>query len=154
PKIILNVKANGATGPDFPMTVSVPGAHLLNSCDSIFGPPSTSCYPLITHADGTLVSGDNPAKVGETIAVYAVGLAGDGGNVTGELVFRYLLFPGQRGFQTAYVYNEIVPDWAGLTPGYVGLYQVNFTVPPPPAPIFGCVGTSQYNATINSIVNF
>jgi uncharacterized protein (TIGR03437 family) len=154
PQIILNVKANGVSGPNFTMSVSVPGAHLLNSCDSVFGPPAATCFPLITHADGAIVSGNNPAKVGEILTVYAVGLAGEGGNVTGQLVFRYSLVPDQKGFQTTYVYDDIEPNWAGLTPGDVGLYQINFTVPPSPAPTFPCAGTSQYNATINSIVNF
>jgi uncharacterized protein (TIGR03437 family) len=154
PQIILNIKANGVSGPDFTLTVSAVGAHLLNSCDSVFGPPAVSCSPLITHADGTMVSGTNPAKVGEIITVWAVGLAVQGGNAAGGLVFRYLLVPDQKGFQTTYVYDDIEPTWAGLTPGYVGLYQINFKVPPAPAPPFQCAGTSQYNATFNSIVNF
>ena len=31
-----------------------------------------------------------------------------------------------RGFR---VQEEIIVDWSGLVPGYVGLYQINFRVP-------------------------
>ena len=77
PLVVLNVKANGITGPDLPMRVDLPNPHLLSSCDSIFGPQSSStCHPLITHADGTVVSSDNPARIGEGLTLYAVGLNG------------------------------------------------------------------------------
>ena len=31
-----------------------------------------------------------------------------------------------RGFR---VQEEVIVDWSGLVPGYVGLYQINFRVP-------------------------
>jgi uncharacterized protein (TIGR03437 family) len=33
-----------------------------------------ACTSIVTHADGTLVSADSPAKSGETVVVYAFGL--------------------------------------------------------------------------------
>ena len=42
-----------------------------------------------------------------------------------------------------------VPLYAGLAPGYVGLYQVNFQVPPPPAGTPACNGTIQSNLTVS-----
>jgi hypothetical protein len=75
PLLVLNVSVNGVTGPDLPLQVQLSAPHLLNSCDSIFGPQlSSTCHPLVTHADGTLVSSSSPARVGETITLYAVGL--------------------------------------------------------------------------------
>ncbi len=41
------------------------------------------------------------------------------------------------------------PSYAGLTPGFAGLYQVNFIVPPPPADIPACIGTVQSNLTVS-----
>ena|SRR5579872_4119839 len=75
---ILNVKANGVSGPDFTVQVSGEAPHLLNSCDTIFGGgpilSGSGCNPVITHADGTVVSYASPAKVGERVVVYALGL--------------------------------------------------------------------------------
>ena len=41
-----------------------------------------------------------------------------------------------RGFKTQ---EEMIVDWSGLVPGYVGLYQVNFIVPPVPPGTPPCV---------------
>ncbi len=83
PLLVLNVIANGLTGPDMPLTVVASYGHPLNSCDPIFQPQAASCYDLVTHADGSLVSanGASPAHVGETISVYAVGLGTGSGFV-------------------------------------------------------------------------
>ncbi len=40
------------------------------------------------------------------------------------------------------------PLFIGLTPGQVGLYQVNFRVPPPTGPISGCDGNDQANLRV------
>jgi uncharacterized protein (TIGR03437 family) len=41
------------------------------------------------------------------------------------------------------------PLYSGLVPGYVGLYQINFIVPPPPAGTQSCSGTVQSNLTVS-----
>ena len=38
PLLVLNVKANGVTGPDLPLRVQEFAVHFLNSCESISGP--------------------------------------------------------------------------------------------------------------------
>jgi hypothetical protein len=73
PMLVLNIEANGVTGPDLPVQLAG-GGHFLNSCDAIFGLQSSStCHSLVTHADGSLVTGQSPANVGETIVIYGVG---------------------------------------------------------------------------------
>jgi uncharacterized protein (TIGR03437 family) len=159
--LLLNVRASGVTGPDFPLKMSTdPSApHLLDSCDAIFGPPANPCQPLVVHADGTSVTDGSPARVGETIVIYAVGFAfcseaasvgsGRPPNVTvaypprcGSVVFSYLasgnplasFVPG-----TSTVSQTLaVPDWFGLLAGYVGLYQINVKVPPMPDKVYQC----------------
>jgi uncharacterized protein (TIGR03437 family) len=42
-----------------------------------------------------------------------------------------------------------IPIYAGLAPGYVGLYQINFTVPPPPVGTPPCSGAVQSNLTVS-----
>ena len=117
--------------------------HILTACDTVSGTRPTelsACNPLITRADGSLVgpfSGAStiPAKPGETLILYAWGLgltqpAVSAGTVSptqpAVAVHRFtLIFDyGCGTIQTA------TPAFIGLTPGQVGLYQVNFKVPP------------------------
>jgi hypothetical protein len=157
------VVANGVTGPDFPVLVVGLWPRLLNSCDSIFGPQASStCHPLITHADGSLVSvtDSSPARVGETITLYAVGLGGalaptgsapstpqQLSATLGEVDFEYnypVPSPTMVGIlaaTSAVSQTVVLPQWAGLIPGYVGLYQVNVTVPPAPAQSYLACGS-------------
>jgi uncharacterized protein (TIGR03437 family) len=154
PMLVLNVKANGVTGPDLPVYVTDGVPHLVNSCDPVSWPHNIStCNPAITHADGTLVSGSRPARVGETIIVYLVGLGNcgfpGGAALTGRattvpiqlppscvtVVFTYPVADDTPSPASAVTnLRRIVaqPDWVGLIPGYVGLYQINVTVPPMP----------------------
>jgi uncharacterized protein (TIGR03437 family) len=166
PLLVLNVTANGVTGPDLSLDVVDASPRILTSCDSIFGPAQNSCPALVTHADGTLVSNSSPAKVGETITVYAVGL-GQIGPRSGDaypepiqmgpvgvfgLTFGYQIPqpgyaapPGVIIQATAYVTAPSV--WVGLTGTYVGLYQDNVTVPPAPGQVYQACG-SNGNASI------
>jgi uncharacterized protein (TIGR03437 family) len=169
PMLVLNVKANGVTGPDMPVQVFEGWAHLLNACEPFLDPPAIRVtgdlgicrYPLVTHADGTLITDDSPARVGETITFYGVGFGvafsernvgtgrapsvpiprGPGGRVT----FRYLASgPPPSGVQagalgTSTFMQTVVPtDWIGMIPDFVGLYQVNVTVPPLPDKVYPC----------------
>lgn len=73
---------------------------------------------IAVHSDYVPVSSDNPASAGEVVLLYATGL----GDVNAA------------GFVTAPVditVDNIPADvqYAGVAPGYPGVYQVNFTVP-------------------------
>jgi uncharacterized protein (TIGR03437 family) len=168
PMLVLNVKANGVTGPDMAVQVRDVWSHLLSSCDPILGLPRTGstadvrsgiCNQLVTHADGTLVSDDNPARVGETISFYGVGFGvafsernvgtGRAPSVPiqrpggGTLTFRYQAAGpppfGAFGPRTSTFTETVVrEDWVGMVPDFVGLYQVNVTVPPLPDKVYPC----------------
>lgn len=61
---------------DIATTVVLPTydqVHVLKSADTVVGGPGGG-YPVVVHADGTYVSVTSPAKPGETVVVYAVGL--------------------------------------------------------------------------------
>ena len=79
---------------------------------------------LVTHADFSLVTATAPARPGETVIVYAAGLGsvapvpGSGLSVVTDPGLR-VLFDGVAG--------EIA--FAGMVPGFVGLYQINVLVP-------------------------
>lgn len=108
------------------------------------------CPPLVTHADGSLVSAKNPAKSGEELVAYAVGLGQTSPPLqTGRIVGAAARTLVNYTLDFNYRRNALPtrpppvdtegdrasvprPLYAGATPGYVGLYQVNFVVPPIP----------------------
>ena len=86
---------------------------------------------LAQHSDFTAISESSPARPGERITIYLVGL----GHTDRPLS------SGQLAPQSPLLHPEIRPvlnfggsavtiDFAGLSPGSVGLYQINFAVPP------------------------
>ena len=101
-------------------------------------------YGLIVNQDGTfpvprsLGIGGHPAHVGDTLVIYAIGLGATdppvptgAGAPDAEPLARATITPltvgfGSRLFNAA---KQADPLFAGLTPGFVGLYQINVTVP-------------------------
>ncbi len=87
-------------------------------------------YAVAVHADYTLVGPNDPAQPGETIVLYTTGL----GPLTLNLVdgvgapynpLAYTVDP----FQVFVNSEECYVDFSGLAPGFVGLYQLNITLP-------------------------
>jgi uncharacterized protein (TIGR03437 family) len=82
------------------------------------------------HLDGSLISDTSPAKPGEIVVFYLSGLGAtdiplaSGAAAPLDQLIRPVVTP------TLKVNNAEVPVlFAGLTPGLVGLFQVNFKVP-------------------------
>ncbi|HLJ16497.1 MAG TPA: hypothetical protein VKV15_18500 [Bryobacteraceae bacterium] len=127
-QLILNVKANGISGPDLVLESNSLAPHLLNSCDTVFGGvgPTLSgagCNPVITHADGTVVSYASPAKVGETVVVYALGL-GPYAAPDALIYFTYVLDPPpQSSLESMTARYLLNPVYVGLVQGYVGCFR-------------------------------
>ncbi len=123
-KIAVTVVREGVAGPDITITLTetAPGLFPLN--------PSTA---IVTHADGSLVTADAPAKAGEVVVVYAVGLGRTVPDaLPGEIASR--ISPIQHWKDMQVWLNGVVMDqtltlYAGLTPGCAGLYQINFLIP-------------------------
>lgn len=91
-----------------------------------------SKQPAILHADGTFVTKEHPAHRDEPLTLYASGLgptkvkATSGtGSPASPTTAAVTLFFGDPSFKQA----GIIVDWAGLAPGFVGLYQLNIRVP-------------------------
>lgn len=131
--------------------------HVLTSCDTFrtAAPPPTNytglpCSPTVTHSDGSLVSFSSPAKAGEEVVAYALGL----GNTNPVLAAGQpapSAAPTSITFTMQYNYlpnalpirpsgGPVTPVYTGATAGYVGLYQINFVVPAPPAGTPPCAG--------------
>ncbi|MCL5746252.1 MAG: hypothetical protein M1541_20365 [Acidobacteria bacterium] len=165
----LVVNDNGTASKHFAITAVVDNIHVVTACDAAGFNPSTgdgawmdvttffnpACPPAVTHADGTLVTADSPAKPAETIIVYAFGLGQTTPVVkTGEptptpapvlgppspffvrtvgLVFDFRVNAGpSRPYVNPAVARPIglpAPEFVGLTPGQVGLYQINVKLP-------------------------
>jgi uncharacterized protein (TIGR03437 family) len=88
-----------------------------------------SSNALVVHAsDYSRVTASNPAHAGEYLAMFCTGLgatdppatAGQAAQATGLLADYFFVDIAGR---------EDMPTYAGLAPGYAGLYQVNFQVP-------------------------
>ncbi len=79
-------------------------------------------------ADLSPLSAANPAARGEEVVLYATGLgrvmpsAATGQGASG-------LSPTTNPVTVTIGGRTVTPDYAGLTPGFVGLYQVNFHIP-------------------------
>jgi uncharacterized protein (TIGR03437 family) len=179
----LSVNDNGTESAHFPIAPLVDNIHVLTTCDLLDTREliPSPCSGIVTHADGTMVLGGSPAKPGETVVLYAYGLGqttppvktGDatpipapvllnGPNVTVQFDFRPNAGPSIPYFALKgpdLVFSP-TPLFVGLTPGQVGLYQINVripnTVPPVPActGVLSCIGSLlacdiQSNLTID-----
>lgn len=133
--------------------------------------PSTGlpCSPMVTHSDGSMVTQAKPAQGGEVLIAYAVGLglttpAVPTGTAAVTPTPAYETFVLDFNFRPNALATQPVqsctcpasapsctlpcpvlprPLYSGLTPGFAGLYQINFTLPPPP------VGTQRVPARCN-----
>lgn len=145
----LFVTENGVPGTLIPINPLPDQVHILTVCDPalpgglgslpIGGLP---CQPEVTHANGVLVSNTNPATVGEELVAYAVGLGATNpvapaGHAATQPTPTVQMFDLDFNFHpnalpaqpTARPTSPLVPLFTGLTPGYPGLYQINFVVP-------------------------
>jgi len=101
---------------------------------NIFTDPETR-FAAIYHPDGRPVSKSSPAKRDEPLLMFATGLGPVKGGrmVSGNpspssplaVTDPVELFFGDPRIQQA----EIIVDWSGLTPGFIGVYQLNIRVP-------------------------
>jgi uncharacterized protein (TIGR03437 family) len=85
-------------------------------------------YGAVLHGDYSLVTKQNPAQLGETVAVYLTGL----GTTNPLIADGSAGPPSSQTNNTIQVYIggvQATVSYSGLAPGLAGLYQVNFAVP-------------------------
>jgi uncharacterized protein (TIGR03437 family) len=108
-------------------------ARILKTAPTVFA-DAQSKRAFIFHPDGTQVTPSRPAKRDQPIIMYAAGLGPTTPIVRGAVpapssplaeAADLEVFFGTPTINGA----EIIVEWAGLVPGYIGLYQLNLRVP-------------------------
>lgn len=157
---VITISENGVAGFRTEFELRSNRIHIVNGCD-LFVRSDRTCPALVTHADGSVITTTNPAKRGEELVIYAVGLgvtspripAGQISPSPSPVAVATVLvrFSGQLSPSSELL--PLIPDesWSrpsfvGLVPGLVGLYQVNIRVPVElpvgtPVPIIGNLTT-------------
>ncbi len=140
------VERQGITGPvvTIPLAPVSPGFFQWNGN-----------FAVAQHADGSLISPAAPAQGGEIVVLYAAGL----GHTIPDVPPGYIVSTATWILAAAQL--QILIDgeqcaagsilYAGLTPGFAGLYQINLRLPadlPPDATIQISIGAESSPATI------
>jgi len=87
---------------------------------------------LAFHLDGSKLSAASPAQAGEVIVIYATGLGPTLPQALPNQVPPSAAPVAMPGFEVWLDGTPVDPAlilYAGVTPGYAGLYQVNLTIP-------------------------
>jgi len=118
--------------------------------------PRATCFgsgnTIALHADGTLVSTANPARGGEYLVIYLVGMGTTNPGVqTGLAAPSAPLANTSSPATVSLGKSNATVAFSGLTPGGVGLFQINFEVPrglkPGPTDLVVTQGTASSNVS-------
>jgi uncharacterized protein (TIGR03437 family) len=140
PSVTLYVARQGVVGPPvtIPMARTAPAFFEWNGN-----------YAVATHADGSLISSSAPAQASEIIVLYAAGLGRTvpdipSGHIVSAATGILYLSELQILLNGAPCPSSSI-YYAGLTPGYAGLYQINLLLPNalPPDPAIQIVMGNQ-----------
>ena len=105
----------------------LPGVH---SPEHVPVPVQANGQVIAQHADFSLVTEDAPAKAGEYLVAYLAGMGlTDTPVSTGAQAPSSPLAAVNTSASVAVDGEPATVLFAGLTPGFIGLYQINFQVP-------------------------
>jgi uncharacterized protein (TIGR03437 family) len=112
-------------------------------------------FAVAEHADGSLISSSDPAQPCEIVVLYAAGLGRTSPDVpSGHVVSIPTSIVNASQLQILLNGTPLPPSsiyYAGLTPGFAGLYQINLRLPddlPPDPQIRMVIGTQTSPASI------
>ena len=117
--------------------------RVVRRCEYTFYGHRFVCRAMITHADGSVVTARQPAKPGEVLVMYALGLgrtippaqtgAAPAEPLAVEIpVWLYFDFSANAASKPQGYVPAVRPLYVGAVAGFAGLYQINFRVPPIP----------------------
>lgn len=121
---LLVVARDGVSGPYVTMTLGEVAPGLFANPDSLIA---------ATHVDGSVVTAENPALAGSWVVLYCVGMGRTAPDLyNGEVAVRAM--PAVHWADLVVMVDATaVPAsrvyYAGVTPGYAGLYQINVRLP-------------------------
>jgi len=143
---------------------AVDSIHILTPGDAGLSSDASS---IVAHGDGSLVTPDKPALPGEELVAYATGLGTTTSQPPTGTVTPTPAPQTKTPFQLSFNFAPNAPPWknliqqpaivigtpifTGLTPGNVGLYQLNFIVPSPPIGTIPCAAEVFSNITLTVI---
>ena len=173
PVLSVTVMQAGVAVARSEMVAVATSPHVLNSCDTSVSPflsddvkigqLQAQCDPIVAHPNGTIVTGGNPAHLGEIVAIYATGLgAGISSALIGTPAPKGGVAVDRSTIGVGFDFNPAIdpspsdvpaqtqPVYVGLTGGLVGTYQINVRLPhSPPANARTCGGFADTNVGVN-----
>jgi uncharacterized protein (TIGR03437 family) len=97
-----------------------------------YAPAPDAVAPVIVHADGSIVSSAHPARAGEVLLIFATGVGAlTNPPATGEASAADPLAVSAVEPTVTVGGAEAAVLFAGLTPQFVGLLQINLQLPDP-----------------------
>jgi uncharacterized protein (TIGR03437 family) len=122
--VTIQLENYGAAGPP----ISVP---LGNAAPALFQLDATTV--IATHGNGPLVTQDSPAKPGEVVVLYATGLGVTSPPAVPNQIPQAIAPLADIGnfqvFLNGTPVNGKAIQYAGVTPGFAGLFQINLLLP-------------------------
>jgi uncharacterized protein (TIGR03437 family) len=127
----LVVVRDGFAGPTIPVTIAAVSPGLFQNTG----------MAAASHAGGSIITPDASAHAGEIVVLYGTGLGQTAMPVDSDSDGRLVAITAdpstieiQRFADLSVMLNDVPIDssrilWAGLTPGFAGLYQINLQLP-------------------------
>jgi uncharacterized protein (TIGR03437 family) len=126
PLVVRSIANQAASASSLSVTVAKYAPAVIMTSDG---------HASIYHSDGSLVTTSNPTTRDQRLVIYAAGLGPTtGGTVTAgnpspssplAVTGAVSVYFGPVGYSQA----PVIVEWSGLTPGMVGIYQIDVYVP-------------------------
>lgn len=120
----LRLLVSGRAGPDVEVVIA-------DSSPGLFQMEANAV--IATHPDGSLITASAPARPGDILVLYAAGLGATSPALTGLTVPAAAASISARDQFAVLLNGKPIPDadilYAGVTPGFAGLYQINCRLP-------------------------
>jgi uncharacterized protein (TIGR03437 family) len=132
---VVQVTIDGLAGPAIALTLASAAPGLFQLAPGMCQPSSSPDFQcaVSTEPDGSVLTVATPAKSGDIVTLYATGL----GPITPPAIYGQLptaAAPLAAGANLSILLDGVTLDpgaidYAGIAPGFAGLYQINVTLP-------------------------